>query len=51
MATKELTLKTHVTQLLRTELGDAGEVTCPDDPVTVIISRNNCEQNYGTILQ
>lgn len=50
MATKELTLKTYIIQRLRTEFGDAGEGTCPDDHVTIIISRNNCEQNYGTIL-
>jgi hypothetical protein len=51
MATKELTLKTNITNLLRTEFGDAGVVTCPDNQVTVVISKNNCEQNYGNILQ
>jgi hypothetical protein len=51
MATKELVLKTNITRLLRTEFGEAGMVTCPDEQVTVIISRNSCEQNYGHILQ
>jgi hypothetical protein len=51
MATQELVLKNHITRLLSTEFGEAGMVTCPDEQVTVIISRNSCEQNYGNILQ
>ena len=51
MPTKELPLKTSITRLLGIELGLTGVVTCPDDVVTIVISRENCEQNYGNILQ
>jgi len=51
MATKELTLKSNITRLLSTEFGNIGMVTCPDNQVTIIISRKNCEQHYGNFVQ
>lgn len=51
METKELALKTNIIQLLSTAFDDAGTVTCPDELVTIVISRATCEQNYGNFLR
>jgi hypothetical protein len=51
MATKTLTLTEDITRLLHLELGDSGEIACPDGKVTVVLSSVDCEKNYGQIVQ
>jgi len=51
MVVKELPLKEKIIRLLDIEFGESGAVTCPDEKITVVMSLNNCERNFGNILQ
>jgi hypothetical protein len=43
------TLIEDIAGLLRMELGESCAVTCPEGKVTVVLSRDDCEKNYGQI--
>jgi len=51
MIVKVLPLKTNITHLLSIEFGELGIVSCVNDQVTVVLSLNDCENNFGNILQ
>jgi hypothetical protein len=51
MATASITLTEDIARSLRTALGGSGNVSCPDGKITVVLSRTDCEKNYGQVLQ
>lgn len=50
MASKEASLKINITQLLNAALGKAGSVSCPDDQLTIVISKKDCDENFGQVV-
>jgi len=50
MDIKKLPLNTNIARLLSIEFGNSGIVTCPCGQVTMVMSRSNCERNFGNIL-
>ncbi|HEX3934603.1 MAG TPA: hypothetical protein VHW43_07975 [Puia sp.] len=51
MATKAASLATRITRLLDTEFGRSGTVTSPDDQLTIVISKKDCNENFGNVVR